>query len=306
MIARELDEKILSELRKTGYVRRKDLLEVLKAKYANETGFSISSINRRISELYRDGVIQVIDPTEFASYGISDEDKRAKYLVLSSYAHKKTLVDDLIAKASGGDPFEKYLVVKEIRRNSDEYSLNWRQLVHLSECLNPADERTDALVIEIIHDSLLKQRSCIGEEEQDSLLGNIYNSLVEYRVPLINENKRLLLEILGFFSAETVIDLLKVDLENAIKDKQWLPKEDEIQTKSWVRDLYYSKYLVHVFEIYNTELLRLMWDYNETGKREGHEDERKIALIFDDILDYAAENKRKAIYYDPHSCGVQK
>ena len=62
MIARELDEKILSELRKTGYVRRKDLLEVLKAKYANETGFSISSINRRISELYRDGVIQVIDP----------------------------------------------------------------------------------------------------------------------------------------------------------------------------------------------------------------------------------------------------
>ena len=114
------------------------------------------------------------------------------------------------------------------------------------------------------------------------------------------------MEILGFFSAETVIDLLKVDLENAIKDKQWLPKEDEIQTKSWVRDLYYSKYLVHVFEIYNTELLRLMWDYNETGKREGHEDERKIALIFDDILDYAAENKRKAIYYDPHSCGVQK
>ena len=154
---------------------------------------------------------------------------RAKYLVLSSYAHKKTLVDDLIAKASGGDPFEKYLVVKEIRRNSDEYSLNWRQLVHLSECLNPADERTDALVIEIIHDSLLKQRSCIGEEEQDSLLGNIYNSLVEYRVPLINENKRLLLEILGFFSAETVIDLLKVDLENAIKDKQWLPKEERFR-----------------------------------------------------------------------------
>ena len=66
------------------------------------------------------------------------------------------------------------------------------------------------------------------------------------------------------------------------------------------------KISVHVFEIYNTELLRLMWDYNETGKREGHEDERKIALIFDDILDYAAENKRKAIYYDPHSCGVQK
>jgi len=302
----ELDEKILSELRKTGYVRRKDLLEDLKAKYADEIGFSFSSINRRISELHRDHIIQVIDSSEFASYGISDEDKRAKYLVLSSYAEKKTLVDNLIAKASDGDPFEKYLVIKEIRRNLDEYSLNWSQLAHLSECLNPADERTDALVIEIIHDSLLKQRSCIGEEEQDSLLGNIYDSLVEYRVPLMNENKRLLLDILGFFSAETVIEALKVDLEDAIKDTQGLPKEDRIPTKSWVKELYHSKYLVHAFEIYNTDLFRLMWGYNEKGKREGHEDEREIALIVDDILDYAAENKRKAIYYDPHSCGVRK
>jgi len=306
MNTQELDENILSELGKTGYARRKDLLEDLKMRYADERGVSNSSINRRISELSRAGVIQVIEPTEFASYGISDKDKRAKYIVLTSYVQKKELVDDLIAKTSGGDQFEKYLVVKEIRRNLGDYSLNWNQLARLSECLNSSDEATDALVIEIIHSTLLKQRSCIDEDDQDSLLGNLYDSLVKYRLPLINENKRHLLDIFGFFSSEIVIAVLKRDLETALRDKQWLRKEDDVQTISWVKELYHSRLLVRAFEMCNTDLLRLMWEYNETGKREGHEDERKIALIIDALLDYVAENKRKAIYYNPQSCGVRK
>jgi len=37
----------------------------------------------------------------------------------------------------------------------------------------------------------------------------------------------------------------------------------------------------------------------------GREDKRKLALIVDTILDYVAENKDKAVYYDK-MCGARK
>jgi len=47
MATREIDEKILSEIEKTGVVRRKDLLESLKARYGKEKGFSGTSLTGR-------------------------------------------------------------------------------------------------------------------------------------------------------------------------------------------------------------------------------------------------------------------
>ena len=305
MRIREFDEKILSELEQAGYIRRKDLLEVLKTKYAKEKGFSTTSLNRRIGELISAGKIGVIEPAEFAEYGISDEDKRAKYLISGPYADKKRVVDGLIVKSSTGDQFEKRLALKEIKRNLAEYSLNPVQLSHLSTCLG-ADEDTDKLVIEILHEALLKQRSCIGEEERASLIGDIRQALGAYTLPPVNTSKNLLLEILGFFSDEFVVEMLKVDLERVEGEKELLSKEDdEVRKKTWIKTVYHSKYLIHAFEENIDSLIEQMWKYNEMGKKEGHLDERKIALIIDDLLDYIAENRDKAVYYEK-MCGARK
>lgn len=305
MSVHELDAKIYSELERVGYIRRKDLLEVLKVKHAKEKGFSTTSLNRRIGELIGIEKIRVVEPKEFADYGISDDDKRAKYLISASYARKKGLVDYLLDKFSKGDSFEKYLAIKGIKRNLDEYTLNPVQISCLSTYLN-SDEHIDALVIEILHEALLKRSLCIGEDYQDSLLANVYNSLVKYGLPPSNTNKKLLLEILGFFSAETVVDMLQVDLERVMQDKELLSKDDdEKRETSWIKAIYHSKYLVHAFEEEKDRLNELIWKYTETGKKEGPQNERKVALIIDDLLDYVAKNKDKAIYYEK-VCGAQK
>ena len=99
--------------------------------------------------------------------------------------------------------------------------------------------------------------------------------------------------------------MLKVDLERVEGEKELLSKEDdEVRKKTWIKTVYHSKYLIHAFEENIDSLIEQMWKYNEMGKKEGHLDERKIALIIDDLLDYIAENRDKAIYYEK-MCGAE-
>ena len=51
------------------------------------------------------------------------------------------------------------------------------------------------------------------------------------------------------------------------------------------------KYLVHVFEEEKDRLNEQIWKYTEIGKKEGRQNERKVALIIDDLLDYVAETR---------------
>ncbi len=305
MATREIDEKILSEIEKTGIVRRKDLLEALKERYAKEKGFSTTSLNRRIGELIDEGKVKVIESDEFEEYGISDEDKRAKYLAVTSYIVKKKLIDNLITRASEGDSFENRLIFKEINRNIDSYSLNSLQLSRMANFLGH-DEDTDQLVIKIIHKSVLKPRHCIAEAERESLTESLARLINKYRLPQGNEKKKHIFDILGFFSDESVIWGLQEDLKILVENKELLSKDaPAIWISSGIKDVYQSKYLIHTFEELKEDLLQLMWEYNEKGKEKGHEDERKIALVLDNILDYAVENRDKAIYYEK-LCGARK
>ena len=112
------------------------------------------------------------------------------------------------------------------------------------------------------------------------------------------------MDILGFFSTEEVIVwVLEEDLKTLEEDKELLSKKELIMSE--IKYVYHSKYLIHIFEESKDDLLRLMWEYNEKGKEKGHEDERKIALVLDNILDYAVENREKAVYYEK-LCGVRK
>jgi len=303
MATREIDEKILSEIEKTGVVRRKDLLESLKARYGKEKGFSGTSLNRKIGELISEDRIKVLGSEEFSEYGIADEDKRAKYLVSSTYVSKKRHVDSLIGKASIEDFFENQLILKELYRSSIIFPLNPAQLSGITDFLGH-HELTDELGIKIVHDNILKQRFCMPEDLRDSLTESLARLVEKYRRPLRNQNKQYILDILGLFSTEEVIVwVLEEDLKTLEEDKELLSKKDLIMSE--IKDVYHSKYLIHIFEESKDDLLRLMWEYNEKGKEKGHEDERKIALVLDNILDYAVENREKAVYYEK-LCGVRK
>jgi len=308
MSTRKIDEKILTALEKAGYIRRKDLIEALSTQHSEEKGFSITSLNRRISELINEGRIRVVEPEEFPGFGIYDEDKRAKYLVSSTYAAKKDLSEDLIKKAAEGDSFKRFLTFKEINRNTFNYKLTPVQLSSIANFLGH-DERTDTLAIKILHDSILKHRPCISEDDREALSAKLLQVFYKYQQPPVNNNKRLILEIVGFLSAgvshEGVVWCLRQDLERVAEDKEFLSKgEDEIQASAWIKNVYHSKYLIHFFDKNKTELMDLMWEYAEKKEDEkGHKDERKVALIIDNILDYITENRDKAVYYDPFFCG---
>jgi len=305
MSVHEFDEKILSELERAGYVRRKDLLKGLTDKYAKQKGFSATSLNRRISELIRVGTIVTIEPKDFAEYGISDEDKRAKYLTSASYVRKKKTLDNVIAKVSDGDPLDYYLMLKEIKRKMAESPLSPIQVTRLSKILGHG-KRTDEIAIEIMHNIFLRQKMCLSEEEQDSISIRLSQLLSDYRHPHVSQNKKHILDILGFFCNDIVVFQLKDDIKELASNKELLSKDEaDIRAESWIKDLYHSKYLVHTLGDSIDDIIEEMWRYNEDGKKEGHEDKRKVALIVDDLLDYVAENKDKAVYNDK-TCGARK
>jgi len=303
MSVHDRDEKILSELERTGYTRRKDLLTSLTDKYAKQKGFSTTSLNRRISELIRAGTIVTIEPKDFSEYGISDEDKRAKYLTSASYVRKKERVDLVVDRISKGDDIDQYLTAKEIKRVALKSPLTPSQLTNISKILGN-EKRTDEVALEILHQNLLQRKINLNEEDLEYITIQLSRAVGEYRYPLVNPNKKNIVDMMGFFCSDDVAYLLKDDIEEAAK-KGLLSEDDIILISSSIKDLYHSKYLVRTLEDNKDSILEEMWRYNEEGKKEGLEYKRKLALILDALLDYVAENKDKAVYYD-NVCGARK
>ncbi|WP_269849505.1 hypothetical protein [Methanosarcina horonobensis] len=95
---RDFETEVKQYLTQKGYARRKQLIEDLMKKHKNELGYSLKSINRKLDNLKKQGMIIRLEYSDFGKLGIEDTDKNASYLTLKNISKITEHMDKILER----------------------------------------------------------------------------------------------------------------------------------------------------------------------------------------------------------------
>ena len=194
-------------------IRTTKLIETLKSQHPGETGFSTSSIYRKIERLKEENIILEITPEFYPNYGITESDKRARYIILKDADERRLHLDDILDLLKTGDHADVISVFNELDHYIDKYPLNPKQLDKIVPVLYQ-DMDIAYRALQILRDRLTRNRVAPADT-------NSFRNAVKQVLSKIEENTQehiniegICLEILGIWNDPYVIDQLTKDVQN--------------------------------------------------------------------------------------------
>ena len=263
----EFNVNVENYLHKKGPVRRETLINYL----IEANGYSRSSVERKLTNLKKQGVIVVLNTKEeFDKFGIKEEDKRSAYITTKDSFERKRHIDKVFEYLENGDDIDIESALAEIKRYEKLYVMDSKQLDNLVTILgDTANVKIVDNILSIIYKHVIIKEIVPSDEE--NLLQVLQNLL--YKFPEGHPNhsmlRRHILRLLGYYEDRAVIEKLIKDTENG-------------QLSQFKND-YLTNFTSKVIEEGRIELFELEIKLRKTG-------DKNTAETLNKIRNYAIEN----------------
>ena len=209
----DFDIEVLNYLDAKGYIRRRQLVKDLMDLHPDERGYSQKSIDRKLANMGKLGILVSLKYDELQKYGIKETDKRASYPIPKKTLKMKEDLDKTFSYLDSADPTIKKLILEEISRYEEKYVLDPYQLDILVDHMNAEyDELVNSLLVILFR--YIDEKG-IEPSNNDKFLEILRSILKHYRVSP-NEYpslRRYITWLLGYYRDSFVIDQLKMDAE---------------------------------------------------------------------------------------------
>lgn len=259
MTQRDFDTEVKQYLTQKGYVRRKKLIDDLEKKHKDKGGYSPKSINRKLDNLIKRGIIIRLESSDLGKLGIEDTDGRAIYLTLKNVSKIKEHMDKVLERLGSNEPMKQKMALKEIARYEQTYVLTPIQLdqvvSHFDENIDPVtidNELADKLLL-LLDTYILKKD--IEPTDKKKTITLLVKLLDKYPVPVSTQVslRTHLIHLLGHYGHKAVI-------EQFIKDAKTL------QNPFSVENDYNTEYTANLIEEHREELYELEEELAIEGK----------------------------------------
>lgn len=244
------DREVKEYLMQKGYARRRQLIQYLMKKHENERGYSLKSINRKLDNLIKQGIIVRLKYSDIKKLGIKDTDKRASYLTLKDISKIKTHMDNVFERLSSEEAIKQKIALKEIARYEQTYVLTPEQLdlvvTQFDKGIgkdNIDNELANTLLL-LLNISILKKG--IEPTNNKKTISLLVKLLDKYPDPSATNVsiKTHIIHLLGHYGHKAVI-------EQFIKDAKTL------QSPFSVENVYNTEYTANIIEEHREELYEL-------------------------------------------------
>lgn len=254
----DFDTNVIEYLNAIGYVRRGRLVNYLMETHPNERGYSKKSIDRKLANMTKTGILTSLKYDELQKYGIKETDKRASYPIPKKTLKMKEDLDKTFSYLNSADVTTKKLILEEISRYERKYVLDPYQLDILAKHLDTeSDELVDSL-LEILFRYITEKD--IEPSNTDTFLERLRSTLKHYKVspdeyPML---RRHITWLLGYYKDNFVIEQLKMDAETL---------EDLFSVKCDYCDPLIAPFIAeHSLELFNFQM-----ELKQKGKEEASE-----------------------------------
>jgi hypothetical protein len=239
--------------------------------HSNDYGYSKKSIDRKLANMTKAGILTSLKYNELQKYGIKETDKRASYPIPKKTLKMKEDLDKTFSYLDSSDVTTKKLILKEISRYEIKYVLDPYQLDILAKHLDTeSDELVDSL-LEILFRYITKKD--IEPSNTENFLEILKSILQHYKVspdeyPML---RRHITWLLGYYKDSFVIDQLKMDAET-------------LEDPSSVKCDYCDPLIAPFIEEHSHELFNFQMELRSKGKE-------KASEIISQIKDEASNPK---------------
>lgn len=235
----DIESELIKALSSGRPIRTNDLVQQLLQKHPDTRGFSNATIYRKIKQLKTRKIILELSSEEFQTYGISQTDGRATYLILKDSDERRKHLDEILDLLRSGDKADAITVYDDLEMYN-RYSLTPSQLDQLIPG-KTTDLDIAYRAIRILEDHIIRQH--IVPTDWKKLIISLKTTLK--RIGNKNLNiEEYSLKILGFYNDNFVIDQLVADAKNLEKMKT-------------VEHYYLSPYCFKIIEKERTRLFEL-------------------------------------------------
>ncbi|WP_406661689.1 hypothetical protein V7O66_03990 [Methanolobus sp. ZRKC3] len=210
----DFDTEVLEYLNVKGYVRRRQLVNYLMKTHPDKRGYKKKSIDRKLSNMRKSGILVSLKYDDLPKYGIKETDGRASYLIPKKTLKRKKDLDKTFSYLDSADITTKKLILEEISRYEIKYVLSPNQLDILAEHLDTEDNELVDSLLEILFRYIVEKG--IEPSNKDKFLEILRLLLKLYKVspdeyPIL---RRHITWVLGYYRDSFVIDQLKIDAES--------------------------------------------------------------------------------------------
>ncbi|WP_135604824.1 hypothetical protein [Methanococcoides sp. NM1] len=273
----DFDTNVIEYLNAIGYVRRGRLVNYLMETHPNERGYSKKSIDRKLANMTKTGILTSLKYDELQKYGIKETDKRASYPIPKKTLKMKEDFDKTFSYLNSADVTTKKLILEEISRYERKYVLDPYQLDILAKHLDTeSDELVDSL-LEILFRYITEKD--IEPSNTDTFLERLRSTLKHYKVspdeyPML---RRHITWLLGYYKDSFVIEQLKMDAET-------------LEYPSSVKCDYCDQLIAPFIAEHSLELFNFQMELKRKGKEEASE-------IISQIKDEASNPKPRLMEF---------
>ncbi|MDG6244852.1 MAG: hypothetical protein QCH31_10780 [Methanolobus sp.] len=251
----DFDTEVIGILSKKGFVRRTQLIQILKNKHRGDSGYSEKSINRKLDSMVRRGIVSKLKGDALKKAGINIEDGRASYFTLKKSDDIRRHIDSIIDNISSDNTIKQKMALKELERYEKHCLLNPSQLDILISLLGTEDIDLIGNILRIVYTYIDKKDiEPYNKAEAIKMLRTVLN---RYPKPLPHNHKNLrthLIFLLGHYHDYAIVERLKKDAE-------------ELDNLQEMHD-YDSNYTANVIEEHRGEL----YEFEEKLRLEGQEE----------------------------------
>jgi hypothetical protein len=209
-----IDTEIIDMLESSGMMRRRDLIKKLNELHLNIRGYTITTINRRIAQLRKRGLILPIRNDQFADYGIVDSNENAVYLVLKQADERREFVDSILPLLELNDEGDIIAALDEIDRYRGEYHLNSKQLNQVISALDSKNVKIVEKTVWIFYYYMSSLK--VYPSDINLLKKNLKKVLFRFcRPDIVSPNiHQMVLILFGLLKDPIVVDQLMFDAQN--------------------------------------------------------------------------------------------
>lgn len=257
---------VLDYLSQHRYVRRDRLIKDLMKSHPGETGYSEPSINRKLANMCKAGLILILKKKEdLERYEIEKESGNASYILAKNAFEMKKHYDYVFGKYITGDIVVKKIALKEITRYGMSPFLSPSQLDIMVLDLDHKDDDLINSLLELLYIQILNKGANPGNKE--IFLEKLRNLLERYPEGHKNYSmlRRHIIWLLGYYNDRTVANdrtVIKQLTKDAKSGK--LPTfQNDYKHKFTARDIEESKTELFDLELYlkekkDTEAIRIL------------------------------------------------
>jgi hypothetical protein len=254
----DIDSEVIAHLKEKGVYRTTHLVKDIKEKYSQKGGIGEATIFRAIVRLKKADKIYSPTNDEIESYGIKNKDHRGKFLVLRTFMERKEHLDDVFQALDSEDRNERLRALREILLYRDKQQFTPKQLDKISDFLTE-DKFFAKSSIEILYDYLMNKGIAPSDEKRFIL--KLHDTLLKFRDTSDRINIRPVIEILGIYEDDAVIDQLRYD---AVKDFDTFKKLSQEYESGYLAKViennrktlyYFNYYLINEVDSKNASLI---------------------------------------------------